>query len=173
MSRLNGFQVLPAVEDSTYGLGINVERVGANTLVTHGGGMVGYSTFFLVDLTAGFGVVILTNANGDNLHSQLLARVAHADLCSRLAGVPPLELPNLDSQVRLAGSFVPVSAATNTSPLTLAATGQGEVIVEQAGETGRLYRTLTGRYVTDHPHLRRFHLDPVVGARTTAMDSRA
>ena len=104
------FPGVPPVHESTYGLGINVERVGRNDLLTHGGGMVGYSTFLLVDQTAGFGIVILTNANGDNLHSQLLARVAHADLCNRLADLPQSELPNLAPIVGLAGGFMAVGA---------------------------------------------------------------
>ncbi len=159
------FPGVPTVDESTYGLGINVERVGQNILVTHGGGMVGYSTFLLVDQTAGFGIVILTNANGDNLHSQLLARVAHADLSNRLASLPTPELPNLTSlgEVPL-GRFLPVDASTGTAPLTIASSDSGDITVEHAGQTGRLHRTLTGRYVTDQPHLRRFHLDPVVGA---------
>lgn len=162
------FPGLSPVEESTYGLGINVERVGANTLVTHGGGMVGYSTFFLVDLTAGFGVVVLTNANGDNLYSQMLARAGHADLTQRITGAPSPELPDPDPRVRTSGEPEPgvrvgrfrrVGAPADAPALSISSETGGEVIVGLSGETGRLCRTLTGRYVTDHPHLRRFHLD--------------
>jgi D-alanyl-D-alanine carboxypeptidase len=172
---VEAFRGLPAVDESRYGLGINVERVGENACFTHGGGMVGHSTFLLVDKTAGFGIVILTNSNGDNLHAQQLARVAHADLVTRLPGLTPPELPNPDAQVRVdgpeslglvgLGRFITVTADADAKPLTVTASDDdGTVIVEHGGQSGRLFRMLTGRYVTDHPELRRFHLDPVADA---------
>lgn len=167
---------LARVHESRYGLGINVERSGGNVWLTHGGGMVGYSTFLLVDKSAGIGIVVLTNANGDNLQAQLLARVGHADLISRLDGSlpPPFPTPNLSvrqqnaadgagDQITL-GRFVQIGSTEATAQLTISSGPSGEILLEQSGESGRLYRTLTGRFVTDHPGMRRFHLDQVRGA---------
>jgi hypothetical protein len=77
------------VEESRYAMGINVERIGDHFCVSHGGGMVGYSTFMLVDCSAGVGVTVLTNANGDTLASHLLARVALHEVTERLEGRMP------------------------------------------------------------------------------------
>jgi CubicO group peptidase (beta-lactamase class C family) len=151
---------LPQATESTYGLGINIERVDGHELLTHGGGMVGFSTFMLVDRTAGFGVVVLTNANGDNLHAQLLARAAHADLVARLEGRSEVELPAVDTRVRV-GELAPEAlAALDARPGAAA----DPVIVGLGGATGLLHRTLTGRLVTDHPALRGFHLDLLADA---------
>jgi len=148
---------LPLPTESTYGLGINVERVDGHALLTHGGGMVGFSTFLLVDRTAGFGVVVMTNANGDNLHAQLLARAAHADLVARLDGRSEVDLPETDPRVRVGDLSAEALAA-----LGAPAAPAGDVVhVGLGGQTGVLCRMLTGRYVTDHPALRTFHLDPL------------
>lgn len=159
---------LASPESSTYGLGINIERLDGHELLTHGGGMVGYSTFLLVDRTARFGVVVLTNANGDNLHAQLLARAAHADLRARVSGRPEPELPRTDPRAR-AEDLPPAVAGLLGRALHSEGLGSalivdrapdGSLEVSYAGQTGVLFRTLTGRFVTDHPDLRTFHLDP-------------
>ncbi len=170
-------QGLPAVEHSRYGLGINVESVGGNVCLSHGGGMVGYSTFILADTTAGVGIVVLTNSNGDNLHAQLLARVGHADLIARMKGEKPQRLPDPDPTVRRPengseaqppvglGGFIRIGSESSPAELAVTVSSAGQpVLIESDGQTGRLYRMLTGRYVTDHPGLRRFHLDPVLGS---------
>lgn len=167
---------VPRVHDSRYGLGINVERARGSIYLTHGGGMVGYSTFLLADKSTGIGIVVLTNANGDNLHAQLLARVGHADLISRLDGTPRPRLPNPDPSARCQsaeagavdqiglGRFVQIGSTAAHADLTISVGASGEILLEQAGKSGRLYRTLSGRFVTDHPGMRRFHLDQVPGA---------
>ena len=174
--------VLP-VTSSRYGLGVNVETIAGNQCLTHGGGMVGYSTFLLADTVAQVGVVVLTNADGDNLHAQLLARLTHADLLGRLSGsgAAELPLPPVDPLVRVPGAPGGAAADGGTGPLPLgrftavsamADPEQAPATIEVSREpdgaitvtarqfTGRLFRTLTGRYVTDHPDLRRYPLDP-------------
>ncbi|MHB1613018.1 MAG: serine hydrolase domain-containing protein [Actinomycetes bacterium] len=160
---------LPPVEDSRYGMGINVERIGGHLCLTHGGGMVGYSTFVLADRTAGVGIVVLTNANGDCLAAQLLARAGHADLVGRPAGGRTPPMPDLDPTVRgLPGGADPCGAGGlgrfvpegGGPPLEVDAPGPGvPVRVRLSGDVGHLYRLPAGRFVTDHPRLRRFHLD--------------
>ncbi len=145
------------VSESRYGLGLNVERIGESLCVTHGGGMVGHSTFLLVDCTLGFGVVVLTNANGDCLAAHLLARAAHAQLVAE-ASARPSPLPDLDPAVRAdlagAGAF----RDDDGEPLEVVAGVEGAHLTYR-GRTGALLATPTGRFVTDHPELRAFHLD--------------
>lgn len=160
---------LPPVTSSRYGLGINVETIGGDQCLTHGGGMVGYSTFLLADVSAQVGVVVLTNADGDGLYAQMLARLAHADLVARLSGGAEPALPGVDPTVRggdqgapggaALGRFTADQAAGQAPEFTLAASRDDALVLTTAHGSGRLFRTLTGRYVTDHPDLRRFPLD--------------
>ena len=144
------------VSMSRYGLGLNVERVADSLCVTHGGGMVGHSTFLLVDCTLGLGVVVLSNANGDTLAAHLLARAAHAQLVAEATGTA-LPLPDLDPAVR--GGLAGAGAFSDDEGETLEVTAGDGARVAYRGREGALYATPTGRFVTDHPALRRFHLD--------------
>lgn len=75
---------------SRYALGINVESTGGRTVLSHGGGMVGYASFLLADLGAGVGVVVVTNANGVGPVAEVIARVVAAELTDTVA-VGPLD----------------------------------------------------------------------------------
>ncbi|MEO9180636.1 MAG: serine hydrolase domain-containing protein [Acidimicrobiales bacterium] len=159
---------LAPVEQSRYGLGINVESIEDHHCLSHGGGMVGYSTFMLVDCTSAFGVVVLTNANGDTLAAQLLARVAHAQFARGLAGLPPLDDFSMDATVRGAGSNESLGSNGvgsfvsdhDGSLLEIVDPGEGlALVVRFEGVDGRLSRRPTGRFVTNHPRLRRYYLD--------------
>ncbi|HSN02768.1 MAG TPA: serine hydrolase domain-containing protein [Acidimicrobiales bacterium] len=149
-----------AVEDSRYGMGINVERIGGHFCVSHGGGMVGYSTFMLVDCDAGVGVSVLTNANGDTLASHILARVVHADMTRRLDGRQPATGITLESRVwTLADERIgPFASTSSGEMIDVRREGDG-VRVRAQGHEGELFELPSGRYVTTHPGLRRFHLD--------------
>ena len=151
------------VGESRYAMGINVERVEGHLCVSHGGGMVGYSTFMLVDCTAQVGVVVLTNANGDTLASHLLARIVHDDVLRRLEGREPLCGLTFDSSVRaevesrteiVEGSYVGDDATT------LEVRVEGPLVrIRYENLDANLFRLFGGRYVTDHPRLRTYHLD--------------
>ncbi|MHB8378295.1 MAG: serine hydrolase domain-containing protein [Acidimicrobiales bacterium] len=154
-----------SVSESRYGMGINVERVGGRHLVSHGGGMVGYSTFMLVDCTSDVGVVVLTNANGNVVLAQLLSRAGLADFVQRENGGGALALVSLATTVREHGSipteglgtFYACSDKTAIEFVVEASTGLVEV--QRGGESGRLFRQPNGRFVSDHPQLRTFYLD--------------
>lgn len=156
----------PTVSSSRYGLGLNHELVDGRHCLTHGGGNVGYASFLLADVDAGLGIGVLTNANGDCLAAQHLARVAHLTLT---AESPPTwdALPPVDLRVRpdeladgLLGSFSGDRLRLRIEPGQGQASDQASVVVHAGGQQGRLWRTLAGRYLTDHPLLRTFHLDP-------------
>lgn len=152
------------VSTSRYGLGLNVERIGESLCVTHGGGMVGHSTFLLVDCTLGLGVVALTNANGDTLASHLLARALHAQVVAE-ASATTHPLPDLDPAVR--GGLSGAGAFSDDEGETLVVTAGDGARLTYRGREGALYATPTGRYVTDHPELRTFHLDHHPGGHWT------
>jgi CubicO group peptidase (beta-lactamase class C family) len=161
------------VESSRYGLGINVEVIDGHDCLSHGGGMVGYSTFLLVDRTAGFGTVVLTNANGDCSTAQHLARSVHARIIGSDTGAD-VAFPPADPRVVVSGDD-----AASSPPVPLGHFGitpgrarDGELLVDRDpvdghvrvtadGVTASLFRAGPDRYVTDHPGLRLFHLDPM------------
>jgi CubicO group peptidase (beta-lactamase class C family) len=158
----------PGLEPSTssrYGHGLNIEEVGGHRVLSHGGGMVGYSTFFLTDLDAEVGVVVLTNATGDAAESELLARGAHAALTDAQPRSAPW-WPSADPRV-VAGSDPLVSTGLFASgdpgvpPLeVIADPGSGFVEIKQDDVRGSLFRDVRGRYAADHPGLRDFRLVP-------------
>jgi D-alanyl-D-alanine carboxypeptidase len=49
-------------EEERYGYGIGVEESGGRTILSHTGGMVGYTSSMLVDMGLGLGIVVLTNS---------------------------------------------------------------------------------------------------------------
>jgi CubicO group peptidase (beta-lactamase class C family) len=73
---------VPPTETSRYGLGINVETTDGRTVLSHGGGMVGYASFLLADLDDGTAVCVVTNANGDTPVAEAIARSVAAELRS-------------------------------------------------------------------------------------------
>jgi CubicO group peptidase (beta-lactamase class C family) len=85
----------PAPGYSRYGLGINIEEIAGQKCITHGGGMVGYSTFLIGELHRRFGIIVLTNAPGDAPGAQWLARACFDLLAADVEGrLPhPDELP--------------------------------------------------------------------------------
>ena len=85
----------PAPGQSQYALGINIEQIADQPCITHGGGMVGYSTFLIGELTRRFGVIVLTNAPGDAPGAQWLARAMFDLLRNDVKGTPtaPAHVP--------------------------------------------------------------------------------
>lgn len=147
------------VTDSRYGLGINVEQIGGHECVTHGGGMVGYASFVLADRTDGVGVGVVTNANGDCLAVQVLARFVHRALLAARAGAPLPAPPVTDRRV---AADTPWPRLAGTGPdghrldVELGEAG-GRLVVRNGGRTGQLWNGWEGRWCTDHPDLRLQH----------------
>lgn len=157
---------LPGVapgQSSRYGLGINVERADNVTLLTHGGGMVGYASFLLVDLDGGTAVCVVTNANGDTPVAEAIARCVAAEL--RTPGAVPIDRLDpgawdADEVQRLGctGEFV----SSSGERVHIAATDQGNGVVHLTVSSGDqqapLLRTWGRRAVTRLPTLRRHAL---------------
>jgi len=148
------------VESSRYGLGVNVESINGNHVVTHGGGMVGYATFLLADRTAGIGVSVLTNGNGEFPAAQQIARVIHNCM---LEGIE--KLPSPDAQVHACeleescfGEFKSSRYDGSEMNVEFKSSGNDLVQVICNQENGFLLRTWSERFVATNPGLRRFHL---------------
>jgi CubicO group peptidase (beta-lactamase class C family) len=158
-----GFAGCLPVTQSRYGFGINTERVDGADCLTHGGGMIGYASFVLADRTHGLAVGVLTNADGDCLAAQQLARFAHQALVAERRGAALPPLPDVDTSVRAGTPCEPIGlvglvgtdAAGQPVPVRIDAPAPGDVVTVHAdGAVGRLYRDGYGRLATDHPRLR-------------------
>jgi CubicO group peptidase (beta-lactamase class C family) len=149
----------PRVTLSRYGLGLNHEMVDGRRCLTHGGGNLGYASFLIVDPQLDLGIGVLTNANGDCLAAQHLARVAHQVLAG--AQCPAYDdLPRVDPRVRAGELPAGALGGFRSDGLVLEVDESADgVELGLNGEKARLWRTLLGRFVTDHPRLRAFHLD--------------
>ena len=77
-----------------YGLGLVTQQIDGHLVISHSGGMVGYSADMLADLDAGLGVIILTNgpAEPEKLSRQVLSLVRAALEENELPDFPP-EIP--------------------------------------------------------------------------------
>ena len=162
---------VPTTETSRYGLGINVERVDGRTVLSHGGGMVGYASFLLADLDAGVAVCVVTNANGDSPVAEAIARSVAAELACPGAVDPDAFDPRWwDAELvdggHVTGRFVgmPTGLNPSTGPREIEVRvdeRDGERVtmsVECDGKRSPLLRTWSGRAVTSHRSLARFAL---------------
>ena len=146
------------VSSSRYGLGINVEMIDGHRCVSHGGGMVGYATFLLVDLDLGLGVAALTNANGNSLGAHVLARLTLA--AARRAGADDWR-PRLDARARALSGDSLGSFVGPTGEVLEVALSDGAGVVRFGGGEAPLYELPYARFTCSHPQLRDYHLDRV------------
>jgi CubicO group peptidase (beta-lactamase class C family) len=159
----------PGLTESRYGLGIKVETVDGHHCVTHGGGMVGYATFLLADRDAGIAVVVTTNANGEQPAAQVIARVAHRMLLDASYSPPSASAVVLADELpaALRGTFALVDDGgahdESLDSVEVVADDDGQVRIVTAAGSGRLLRTWTDRFVTDHPDLALHPLTPGEG----------
>jgi D-alanyl-D-alanine carboxypeptidase len=160
----------PESDEARYGLGINVERVGGHHCVTHGGGMVGYACYLLSDRDAGLGLVVVTNGTGDHPASHAIAYVGHRLFQAAVAGgsLPPVPDPSAAVRVSeldpsLPGAFRGESYDGVELSVEVVARPDGGVDLVSGGSRGRLFRTWSPRFATDHPELHRFPLTAVDG----------
>lgn len=158
---VEGFGGLP-VSQSHYGYGINIETTGGHICLTHGGGMVGHSSFILVDRTAGIGICVLTNANGCYAVGETLARHAHAALVTGRAPGARLDLAFgtdcADYHTSMLGRFVS-DASGEAGPDTIEIFEENQLLFLRAdGVIANIWRSWGSRMMTDHPTMERFHL---------------
>ncbi|MBX3087695.1 MAG: beta-lactamase family protein [Cryobacterium sp.] len=140
---------LVPVSSSRYGLGINVEQTRFGIQLSHGGGMVGFATFLLVDLESELGVVVLTNSNGDSPIAELVAREVHAQLVG-IAAEQKFELDpsRWNPQEKMLGRF-----ESNGRSISIRS-DNGEVRIEDDRGSERIFRTLSEGVTSGHPDFR-------------------
>lgn len=162
---------VPATESSRYGLGINVERTGGRTVLSHGGGMVGYASFLLADLDDGTAVCVVTNANGDTPVAEAIARSVAAELSApgtvNVDGLDPRwwDAERIES-LNCTGEFIDATteSALSDEPSEIEVRAErrvGDLIalsVRCDGERAPLLRTWYRGAVTPTRPLRRFAL---------------
>ena len=150
------------VTQSRYGYGINVETTGGHSCITHGGGMIGHSTFLLVDQTAGLGICVLTNANGCYAVGETLARHAHTALITGSIPSARLDLSFgadcAEYDPHMIGNFQS-DDNSDEGPSSIQVFEENQHLYLRAdGVTGKIWRSWGKRMVTDHPQMERFHL---------------
>jgi D-alanyl-D-alanine carboxypeptidase len=120
-----------AVEDldepgAWYGYGLVTREVDGRTLIGHSGGMVGYSSYLLLDPEAGLAAVVLMNGNEDRtelVHYALGAGRAAAAGAPVPPPPPPADPTAVDDAEDLAGTYRLVAATSGAD--AGAGTGDG------------------------------------------------
>lgn len=150
---------VPPTESSRYGLGVNVERTGSRLVLTHGGGMVGYASFLLADLTSDLTVAVVTNANGDSPVAEAIARTVAAQCRDgvRRSTADPHRWDGVASP-EITAAHVGVFVAPGAVPeqFTVTREADGLAIAVDGGQPAPLTWTWSGRAVTALAPLRRF-----------------
>lgn len=136
-----------------YALGLEVEQEGGGHRLTHGGGMVGYSSFLAVDMRAQRGVVVLTNAPGGSGVAERLARRVLAAAVGEPETSPANDLdvsliPDAEDHV---GSY-----GEGALRIDVQRRAEGQLQLVDGETTGRLYHLGEGRLGCDHPSWRVF-----------------
>lgn len=169
----------PTEDDAWYGYGLGVYDVGGRTLIGHSGGMVGFSSYLMIDPEAGLGVVVLMNGNEErrDLVDYVLEAGRAAAAGRVLPEPPPPADPTClgDAAEEYAGVYTAPDAAMRTAAaapagassstrldagarsLTLAATG-GRLHLKLEGAGAVLEREDGDVFLIPHPDLDRFPL---------------
>lgn len=130
-----------------YGLGLQVENA-EQLVLSHGGGMVGYSAHLIADLTRDLGVVVLSNAPGESGAGRLLAMSVMTALKSGVYQEVS-ERRVIEGADRYVGTFTDGSRTIRVS-----SAGGGRLQVESGGVIGELFETQRGWLACNHPELR-------------------
>jgi CubicO group peptidase (beta-lactamase class C family) len=150
---------VPGSDASRYGLGINTERIDGRTVLSHGGGMVGYASFLLADLDAGIAVCVVTNANGDSPVAEAIARSVAAELCDPstvpVGGLDPHWWNASDAEERI-GDFTGPGEQRIRVDVEECDGKRVRLALQHAGERVPLLRTWSRGAVATTPSLRKF-----------------
>jgi len=168
-------QVIEAKEegrDSFYGYGLDLRESDGYTYIGHGGGMVGYYSYILVDMDDGLGVVVLMNGPGGRSDEEIamfalkLLRAALRD--QELPSVPPADPTRVENAAEYVGTYRACpeprpepaeghSQRAGAKALTLVAEGE-RLMLHYADERVVLERRGPDRFYVDHPDFALFLL---------------
>jgi len=139
-----------------YGYGMGTYEEEGHIFIAHGGGMVGYSSMLLGDITAGLGVVVFVNGPGNP------GRLADFALkCLRAAlqnkDLPAMPAPDPPTRVKNAADYAGTYAAPDGRKLNLVA-GSETLVLEHAGQKIVLERRGPDSFFVNHPDFALFLL---------------
>jgi hypothetical protein len=133
-----------------YGLGLNVEDDDDGLVLSHGGGMVGYSSHLIAHLGLDVGVVVLTNAPGGSGVAEIVAQKVLAALTTGSVEEHIVrDRRVIESPERYLGRFGDESRSIHVSQVA-----GGRLALESGGVTADLYETQCGWLACDHPEFR-------------------
>ncbi len=158
-------------EGSFYGYGLGIRESDGHTYIGHGGGMVGYYSYILVDMDDGLGVVVLMNGPGGRFDEEIamfalkLLRAALHD--QELPSVPPADPTRVENGGDYAGTYracpavrqahQPHHRRAGARVLTLVAEGE-RLMLRYGDEHVVLERCGPDRFYVDHPDFALFLL---------------
>ena len=147
-------------KDSFYGYGLNIHEEDGHTYLSHGGGMVGYSAFIMMDMDEGLGAVVLTNGLGNPGQVVLYAlKLLRAALDGQeLPELPPPPDPTkIKNAADYAGTYRAGTYQSDTKSFTLAAKGEN-LILNYGDERIALEQHIPDNFYVNHPDLLHFLL---------------
>jgi len=132
-----------------YGYGMGVREVEGRTVLAHSGGMVGYASMLLADVTDGVGVIVLVNgpsAAGAIANFALDAGRA----VNKVRALPTMPAPDSPASVPNAADYAGEYKAESGPPLVIAAEGDRLWLVHR-GLRVPLERRGRDRFFVNHP----------------------
>lgn len=146
----------PDAPGHVFGYGVKwIQESGGRRLLGHSGGMVGFTSYTLVDMEAGVGVTVLANAsNGERLE---LARFTIACLAAEAGGAPipdvpdPQDLSHVADAMDFAGTY-----RSDGSDEVLAVIAEGDRLFLGTKPRVDLVPIAPDRFAADDPELERF-----------------
>jgi len=142
-------------KDSFYGYGLEIHKEDGHTYIGHGGGMVGYSAFIMMDMDEGLGAVVLTNGLGNPGQVVLYAlKLLRAALDGQ--ELPELPSPPDPTKIKNAADYAG-TYQNDTKSFTLVAEGK-KLILNYGDERIALEQHIPDNFYVNHPDLLHFLL---------------
>jgi CubicO group peptidase (beta-lactamase class C family) len=150
--------------DSFYGYGLEIQERNGRTLIGHGGGMVGFHSHMLVDMTDNLGVAVLINGPGEGSEEEIAAyalQLLHGALHDQaLPAIPSIEPTRVENAAEYAGTYRALSEAgrgAGSPTLTLSAQGD-RLVLHYGSKPLTLEPRGADRFYVDHPDFALFLL---------------
>ncbi|MFQ5696267.1 MAG: serine hydrolase domain-containing protein, partial [Terriglobia bacterium] len=143
-------------EEAYYGYGLNIREAEGHTLISHAGGMVGYSAMLLGDLDEGLGAVVFLNGpgNGERV-AEFALKVMRAALHAQ--ELPPLPAPEPPTNGAKAADYAGVYTTASGKELVLVADGQRLLLLHRGVEIPLEHRGKDS-FIVNHPDFALFLL---------------
>jgi hypothetical protein len=137
-----------------YGYGIVVRSVDGRTILSHTGGMIGFSGIMLCDLHDGLGVVMLSNGAGKpTLVGEYARQLLHACVAGQRLPAAPASVKIVPNAEDYRGTY----SSPNGKRLTIEAQG-GQLWLEDGSVRVRLERRGEDAFYVNHPAYKLFLL---------------